>query len=127
MLYRVYSLTPSNQADAKQLGVFSTTEFAESRINIKMRLVLNPQWKIALYIEKKIIVPKNVILNIGIIIPVKLLSGTILGGCAEQVFLSRFSYDVRICIFLFFLFLGKNRFHHTVIRFFYRILIIRNY
>lgn len=52
-----------------------------------MRLALNPQWKNALYIEEKIVVPKNVILNIGIVAPVKLLSGTILEGGADQVLL----------------------------------------
>ena len=29
VLYRVYGLTPSGQAGAKQLGAFATTEFAE--------------------------------------------------------------------------------------------------
>ncbi len=59
ILYRVYGLTPSGNAGAKQLGAFTTTEFAESRIDVKMRLALNPQWKNALYIEEKIIVPKK--------------------------------------------------------------------
>lgn len=87
VLYRVYGLTPSGQAGAKQLGAFATTEFAESRIDVKMRLALNPQWKNALYIEEKIIVPKDVVLNIGIVAPVQLLSGTILEGGADQVLL----------------------------------------
>lgn len=87
VLYRVYGLTPSGQAGTKQFGAFATTEFAESRIDVKIRLALNPQWKNALYIEEKIIVPKNVILNIGIVAPVKLLSGTILEGGADQVLL----------------------------------------
>lgn len=87
VLYRVYGLTPSGQAGAKQLGAFATTEFAESRIDVKMRLALNPQWKNALYIEEKIIVPKDVVLKIGIVAPVKLLSGTILEGGADQVLL----------------------------------------
>ena len=87
VLYRVYGLTSSGQAGAKQFGAFATTEFAESRIDVNMRLALNPQWKNALYIEEKIVVPKNVILNIGIVAPVKLLSGIILEGCAAQVLL----------------------------------------
>lgn len=87
VLYRVYGLTPSGQAGAKQFGAFATTEFAEFRIDVKMRLALNTQWKNALYIEEKIIVPKNVILNIGIVVPVKLLSGIILEGGADQVLL----------------------------------------
>lgn len=87
VLYRVYGLTPSGKAGAKQFGAFATTEFAESRIDVKMRLALNPQWKNALYIEEKIIVPKNTILNIGVVAPVRLLSGTILEGGADQVLL----------------------------------------
>lgn len=87
VLYRVYGLTPSGQAGAKHFGAFATTEFAEFRIDVKMRLALNTQWKNALYIEEKIIVPKNVILNIGIVVPVKLLSGIILEGGADQVLL----------------------------------------
>ena len=87
ILYRVYGLTPSGTAGAKQFGAFATTEFAESRIDVKLRLALDPQWKNALYIEEKIIVPKGVVLNIGIVAPVKLLSGTILPGGAEQVLL----------------------------------------
>ena len=87
VLYRVYGLTPSGEAGAKQFGAYATTEFAESRIDVKMRLALDPQWKNALYIEEKIVVPKDVVLNIGIVAPVKLLSGTILEGGAEQVLL----------------------------------------
>lgn len=87
VLYRVYGMAPSGKYGAKQLGAFATTEFAESRIDVKIRLALNPQWKNALYIEEKIIVPKGVILNIGIVAPVKLLSGTILEGGADQILL----------------------------------------
>lgn len=43
VLYRAYGLTPSGQAGAKQFGAFTTTEFAESRIDVKMQLALNPQ------------------------------------------------------------------------------------
>jgi len=87
ILYRVYGLTPSGKAGAKQLGSFATTEFAESRIDVKMRLALDPQWKNALYIEEKIMVPKGTTLNIGIVAPVTLLSGTVLDGGADQVLL----------------------------------------
>lgn len=64
-----------------------TTEFAGSRIDFKMRLALNPQWKNALYIEEKIIVSKNVIINVGVVAPVKLLSGTVLDGDVDQILL----------------------------------------
>lgn len=89
VLYRVYGLTPSGEAGAKQLGAFATTEFAESRIDVKIRLALNPQWKNALYIEEKLIVPKGEIINVGVVAPVKLLSSTILEGGAEQVLLPK--------------------------------------
>ena len=89
VLYRVYGLTPTGKAGAKQLGAYATTEFAESRIDVKMRLALDPQWKNALYIEEKIVVPKDIVLNIGIVAPVKLLSGTILEGGADQVLLPK--------------------------------------
>lgn len=52
-----------------------------------MRLALDPQWNNALYIEEKIIVPKDVIINVGIVAPVKLLSGNVLEGGADQVLL----------------------------------------
>lgn len=87
VLYRTYGLAPSGKAGAKQLGAFATTEFAESRIDVKIRLALNPQWKNALYIEEKIVVPKDVVINVGIVAPVKLLSGTILKGGADQILL----------------------------------------
>lgn len=87
VLYRVYGLAPSGKDGAKQFGVYATTEFAESRIDVKLRLALNPKWKNALYIEEKIIVPKGVIINIGIVAPVKTLSGTVLEGGADQILL----------------------------------------
>lgn len=87
VLYRTYGLTPTGNAGAKQFGAFATTEFAESRIDVKMRLALDPQWKNALYIEEKIIVPNDVIINVGVVAPVKLLSGTILDGGADQILL----------------------------------------
>lgn len=86
-IYRTYGLTPTGKAGAKQLGAFATTEFAESRIDVKMRLAFDPQWKNALYIEEKIVVPKDIIINVGVVAPVKLLSGTILDGGADQILL----------------------------------------
>lgn len=87
VLYRTYGLTPTGKSGAKQLGAFATTEFAESRIDVKMRLALNPQWKNASYVEEKIVVPKDVVINVGVVAPVKLLSGTILEGGADQILL----------------------------------------
>lgn len=89
ILYRVYGLAPSGKAGAKQNGSFATTEFAESRIDVKLRLALDPQWKNALYIEEKIKVPKGVVINKGVVGPVKILSGTILEGGADQIILPK--------------------------------------
>lgn len=87
VLYRTYGLTPSGKSGAKQLGSYTTAEFAESHIDVKMRLALNPQWKNALYIEEKIIVLKYVVINLGVVAPIKLLSGTILEGGADPILL----------------------------------------
>lgn len=87
VLYRVYGVAPSGKDGAKQFGIYATTEFAESRIDVKLRLALNPKWKNALYIEEKIIVPKGVVINIGIVASVKTLSGTVLEGRANQIVL----------------------------------------
>ncbi len=89
ILYRVYGLTPSGKTGAKQNGSFATTEFAESRIDVKLRLALDPQWKNALYIEEKIKVPKDVVINVGVVGAVKMLSGTILEGDADQIILPK--------------------------------------
>ena len=45
-------------------GWVATTEFAESRIDMKIRLALDPKWKNALYIEEKILVPKGTKLHV---------------------------------------------------------------
>lgn len=89
VLYRVYGVPPSGKGGSKQRGAFATTEFAESRIDVKLRLSLDPQWKNALYIEEKIVVPKGTIINIGIVGPVTLLSGTIIEGGADQIILPK--------------------------------------
>lgn len=89
ILYRVYGVPPSGNGGAKQFGAFATTEFAESRIDVKMRLSLDPRWKNALYIEEKIVVPIGQILNVGIVGPITLLSGTIIEGGADQVLLPK--------------------------------------
>ena len=88
-LYRVYGVPPSGNGGARQRGSFATTEFAESRIDVKLRLALDPQWKNALYIEEKIVVPKGTIINVGIVGPVTLLSGTVLEGGADQIILPK--------------------------------------
>ena len=89
VLYRVYGVPPSGNDGARQKGAFSTTEFAESRIDVKCRLSLDPQWKNALYIEEKLLIPKGVVLQVGAVGPVTLLSGTVLEGGADQILLPK--------------------------------------
>ena len=89
VLYRVYGVPPSGNDGARQKGAFATTEFAESRIDVKCRLSLDPQWKNALYIEEKLLIPKGVVLQVGAVGPVTLLSGTVLEGGADQVLLPK--------------------------------------
>lgn len=68
-------------------GAFTSTEFAESIIDAKIRFALDPQWKNTKMYEVKILVPKNTIISIGVVAPIKLKTGTILPGGAEQVLL----------------------------------------
>lgn len=89
VLYRVYGVPPSGNGGARQKGAFATTEFAESRIDVKCRLSLDPQWKNALYIEEKLLIPKGVVLQVGAVGPVTLLSSTVLEGGADQVLLPK--------------------------------------
>lgn len=87
VLYRVYGRRYKEDVGAAALGAFATTEFAESRIDVKIRLALDPVWHNAKLVEEKIIVPCGVILNIGKVAPIKLRTGTILPGGADQVLL----------------------------------------
>ena len=85
VLYRVYGRRHEEDKGAAAIGAFATTEFAESRIDVKIRLALNPAWHNAKMVEEKIVVPVGVILNVGQIAPVHLKTGTILEGGANQV------------------------------------------
>ena len=86
LLYRVYGQSPSG-AGAFGGGRFATTEFAESRIDVKIRLALNPGWKNTLLVEELILVPVGIILQIGKVAAVTLPTCTVLGGGADQVLL----------------------------------------
>ena len=66
-------------------GAFVTTEFAESRIDAKIRLALEPAWLNSHAYEAKIIVPKGTILNIGKVAPVTTKGGTFLRGGANFI------------------------------------------
>lgn len=86
LLYRVYGFAPSD-AGAGPTGRFVTTEFAESKIDVKVRLALNPQWKNTLLVEELVCVPTGTIIQIGKVAPVVLATGTVLEGGADQIML----------------------------------------
>ena len=87
VLYRVYGRRYKDDEGAAALGAFATTEFAESRIDVKIRLALDPSWHNAKLVEEKIVVPIGEILNVGQVASVRLSTGTILEGGADQVLL----------------------------------------
>lgn len=68
-------------------GRFVSTEFAESCIDAKIRLALNPEWKNTKMYEAKLIVPAGTKLSIGIVAPITLPTGTVLPGGAPQILL----------------------------------------
>lgn len=72
---------------AKSLGAFASTEFAESLIDAKIRLALAPSWLSTKAYEEKILLPQGSIINVGIVAPVKLKTGTVLEGGADQILL----------------------------------------
>lgn len=87
VLYRVYGRRYIEDSGALSTGAFATTEFAESRIDVKIRLALDPAWHNAKLVEAKIVVPIGITLNVGVVAPVHLKTGTILEGGADQVLL----------------------------------------
>lgn len=95
ILYRLFGLYQSKEELDKNgrpkgawlTGRYLSTEFAESMIDAKIRLALNPCWFNTKMYEAKVLVPSDVIVNLGIVASVKLPSGTILEGGAEQLLL----------------------------------------
>lgn len=75
-------------ASGAQLGGrFVSTEFAESCIDVKMRLALKPEWKNTKMYEAKLIIPAGEKISVGVVAPVTLHTGTILPGGAPQILL----------------------------------------
>ena len=74
---------------ARDNGAFATTEFAESLIDAKIRLALEPAWLNSHAYEAKLIVPIGTVLNIGKVAPVTTKGGTLLLGGADQILLPR--------------------------------------
>lgn len=90
ILYRIYGEYKKGDGTivgAKLCGAFASTEFAESSIEVKVRLALDPKWLSTKMYEIKILVPTGTILNIGKVAPMTTLSGTILEGGADQILL----------------------------------------
>ncbi len=91
ILYRIFGQyrSPENAVTkgAKLFGGFASTEFAESVIDAKLRLALDPSWMNTKMYEAKLLIPPNTIISVGIVAPVHLKSGTILPGGADQVLL----------------------------------------
>lgn len=94
ILYRVFGLYKKDVNDAKEEpngakinGSYASTEFAESIIDAKIRLALDPKWKNLKLYEAKILVPIGETIHVGKVAPVTLKSGTVLEGLADQIIL----------------------------------------
>ena len=93
-LYRVFGLYKKDVNDVKEKpngakinGSYASTEFAESIIDAKIRLALDPEWKnLKLYVAK-ILVPIGEKIHVGKVAPVTLKSGMVLEGLADQIIL----------------------------------------
>ena len=68
-------------------GQYVSTEFAESCIDAKMRLALDPGWHNTKMYEAKLVVPAGIKLYVGKEAPVTLRTKTILPGGAPQILL----------------------------------------
>lgn len=86
-LYRTYGRGYSENKGARWNGSYASTEFAESRIDVKIRLALKPEWFNTRLAEEKILVPVGTKISVGVVAPVILNTGTVLEGGAEQVLL----------------------------------------
>lgn len=93
VLYRVFGQYRSSTKDvprgARLGGGFASTEFAESIIDAKLRLALDPAWANTKMYEAKLVVPVNETISVGIVASVRLKTGTILPGGADQILLPR--------------------------------------
>ncbi len=97
ILYRIYGQYQIEQelaqgkhpAGARLIGRYVSTEFAESVIDAKLRLALNPNWLNTKMFEAKLLVPKGTTLDIGTVASVTLPTGAVLPGGAEQIVLPK--------------------------------------
>ena len=91
ILYRAFGAVKKDSgkiAGAWATGRFISTEFAESMIDVKNRLALAPEWFNTKMYEEKLLVPAGTEFYLGIVAPVKMKSGTILSGGAQQILLT---------------------------------------
>lgn len=86
--YHSHELT-SDLRGARLGGSFASTEFAESIIDAKLWLALDPTWFNTKMYEAQLQIPSGTILSIGTVASVCLKTGTILPGGADQVLLPR--------------------------------------
>ncbi len=96
VLYRLFGSFKNDITDidekprgAKINGIYASTEFAESIIDAKIRLALDPGWKNPKVYEIKIVVPAGTIISVGLVAPIALKTKTILDGQAEQILLPK--------------------------------------
>ena len=90
VLYRVFGQYRGSEPapkGARLNGSFASTEFAESIIDAKLRLALNPAWANTKMYEARLTVPAGVTISIGTVASVVLKTGTVLPGGADQVLL----------------------------------------
>lgn len=96
ILYRVFGKyigkNTGEEYGAEILGAYATTEFAESIIDVKIRLALLPEWRNTKMYEVKFCLPKGSVINIGIAAPQPPDKKTFAGG-AEQIVLPRVSRE----------------------------------
>ena len=95
ILYRAFGAVKKDSgkiAGAWATGRFISTEFAESMIDVKNRLALAPEWFNTKMYEEKLLVPAGTEFYLGIVAPVKMKSGTILSGGAQQILLTERSW-----------------------------------
>lgn len=91
ILYRAFGVVKKDSGEIKGAwasGRFVSTEFAESMIDVKNRLALAPEWYNTRMYEEKLCVPAGTKFYLGIVAPVKMKSGTILSGGAQQILLT---------------------------------------
>lgn len=88
-LYGKYQRDEGKLVGARLSGRFVSTEFAESVIDAKLRLALQPAWGNTKMYEAKLIVPAGIKVNVGIVAPVITRSGNVLPGGAPQIMLPK--------------------------------------